>query len=127
MGLWLLIAFAVAISAVFGFRVLARRAFLKQRTPLPLEELHTELKENISFEVFREVWTAVGKAYGIDPKLIRPNDTFLELSKMDSWVLGKGEDNLAEWLDKKGLGRPVNPKTVLDVATWMQSVNGTRA
>ena len=36
------------------------------------------------------------KAYGIKTGLIRPNDTFAELSKIDSWTLWNGEDELAE-------------------------------
>jgi hypothetical protein len=97
MGMWLAIALVVGAFLVFGFRAVAKRAFLKQRIPSSLQELHAPVKEQVPFEIFSEVWTVLGKAYGIDPRLIRPTDTFDELSKADSWVLGKGEDDLTEW------------------------------
>jgi hypothetical protein len=120
MGLWLAIALIIGAVVMLGFRALAKRSLLKQRTPSALEDLHAPVKDRVSFEVFREVWTTLGKAYGIDPRLIHPNDTFAELSKADSWVLGKGEDDLTEWLDRKALGRPAQLQTVLDLATWLQ-------
>jgi hypothetical protein len=121
MGLWFAIALVGGTALILGLRVLAKRSLLKKRTPSPLEELHAPVKDRVSFEVFSEVWTALGKAYGIDPRLIHPSDTFVELSKADSWVLGKGEDELTEWVDKRGLGRPPQQlQTVLDLAAWVQ-------
>jgi hypothetical protein len=120
MGLWLLIAVVVGIAAVLLFRRLTKRSFLAGRVPEPLEVAYASVKDQVSFEVFREVLEAIGKAYGMDPRLIRPTDTFSELGKADSWVLGKGEDDLTAWVDRKGLGRPTRLQTVLDLATWLQ-------
>jgi hypothetical protein len=91
MGLWLFIGLVAAIGAVFAFRGLARRSVFRGRAATPIPEVHASVKEQVSFEVFNEVWTVIGKAYGINPRLIRPTDTFAELSKADSWVLGKGK------------------------------------
>jgi hypothetical protein len=121
MGQWLAIVLIVGAAVMLGFRALAKRSFLKQRTPSTLEDLHAPVKDRVSFEIFSELWTTLGKSYGIDPRLVHPTDTFTELSKADSWVLGKGEDDLTEWLDKKGLGRLPRPQTVLDLATWVQT------
>lgn len=120
MGWWLAIALVVGIALILGFRALAKHSFLKKRTPSTLEVLHASVKDQVSFEVFSEVWAAIGKAYGVDPRLIRPADTFSELSKADSWILGKGEDDLTEWVDKKGFGRPAQLHTALDLAIWLQ-------
>jgi hypothetical protein len=120
MGLWLAIGLVVVVIVVLGFQALTKRSFLKQRMPASLEELHAPVKDQVSFEVFSEVWAAIGKAYRVDPRLILPTDTFSELSKADSWVLGKGEDDLTEWVDKKGVGRPGQLRTVLDLAIWLQ-------
>lgn len=121
MGWWFGLALVVGTSLVLGFRALTRRAFAKSRPSVSLEELHAPVKDRVSFEVFSEVWTVLGRAYGIDPRLIRPADTFTELNKADSWVLGKGEDALTEWIDQRGFGRPARqPQTVLDLATWVQ-------
>ncbi len=110
-----------AIVAVMVFRGLARRSVIRGRVAVPLTEVHASVKDQVSFEVFNEVWTEIGKAYGIDPRLIRPTDTFADLDKVDSWVLGKADDELARWLDERGLGRPPQLRTVLDLATWMRS------
>jgi hypothetical protein len=121
MGLWLLVGLMAAIVAVLVFRLISKRSVFRGRVAVPLAEVHASVKDQVSFEVFNEVWTEVGKAYGIDPRLIRPTDTFAELSKADSWVLGNGEDELAEWLDSRRLGRPPQLQTILDLATWMRS------
>lgn len=123
MGWWLAIAFVISIAVLLALRSLTKRSFLRRRTASPLEDLHASVKDQVSFEVFSEVWEAVGRAYSIDPRLIRPTDTFSELSKADSWVLGKGEDDLTAWVGKRGLGRPRQLSTVMDLATWVQRSN----
>ncbi len=87
MGLWLLIALAVAIAAILLFRGLARRSAL---------------------------------AYSIDPRLLRPTDTFNALNRMDSWTLGKGEEEIGKWIEHKGLGTPPELHTILALAQWVQ-------
>ena len=79
------------------------------------------MKDRVSFEAFSDVWNVIGKSYDLNPQIIRPTDTFHELSKADSWLLGKGEDDLSEWLDRKGIERPPSLHTVLDLATWVQA------
>jgi hypothetical protein len=120
MGLWLLVGLVAAIGAVLVFRALARRSVFRGRVAVTLTEVHASVKDQVSFEVFSEVWTEMGKAYGVDPRLIRPTDTFADLSKADSWALGKADDHLAKWLDSRGLGRPPQLRTVLDLATWVR-------
>jgi len=117
-GMWLLVGLSAAIVVVIASKGIARRSIFRGRVSVPLRELHTTINDQVSFEIFSEVWTEIGKAYRVDPGLIRPTDTFSELSKVDSWSLGKGEDELAEWLDRKRLRRPSELRTVLDLAMW---------
>lgn len=121
MGLWLGIGLAVAIAAVVIFKALAKRSVLQGRTPLALEDIYGSVKDQVSFEIFSEVWSVLGKAYSIDPQLLRPTDTFLALGKMDSWTLGKGEDDVGKWLKERGVGTPPQQQTVLEFARWVQS------
>src|SRR5882724_5061261 len=121
MGFWLLIGLAVGIAAILIFRGLTKRSAFSGRVPAPLEEVYAPVKDQVSFEVFSEVWSTLGKAYSIDPRLLRPTDTFNTLSKMDSWTLGKGEGDMAKWLEQRGLGTPPRVQTVLELATWVQS------
>ena len=125
MGLWLLLGLAGAIVVVLVFKAVARRSVFRGRVAMPLAEVHAPVKDQVSFEDFNEVWTEGGKAYGIDPRLLRPTDTFADLSKADSWVLGKGEEDLAKWMDERRLGRPPQLRTVLDLAAWMRNTGGS--
>lgn len=120
MGMWLAIGVVVAVGLVLGFRRLAKRSAFAGRTPVPLEDLYAPVREQVSFEVFRDVWTTLGKAYSIDPQLLRPADAFSTLNRMDSWTLGKGADDIGGWLQKRGLGNPPPLQTVLEFAAWVQ-------
>jgi hypothetical protein len=121
MGIWVAVVLVCAISAVLIFKVLARRSIFRGRTPLPLEDIHDSVKGDVSFGVFSEVWAALGKAYSVDPMLLRPTDTFQALGKVDSWTLGSGEDAIEDWLRKCGLGTPPQLHTLLEFAMWVQS------
>lgn len=89
--------------------------------PLP-----SEVRNRVSAEVFNEVWSKVGDAFSIDPRLVRPDDTLKSLNAIDSWNLGKGGDALSQWLENKQLGKPPALETVLDLALWIEASKGTR-
>ncbi|WP_426398204.1 hypothetical protein ACN9M1_05885 [Ralstonia sp. R-29] len=117
---------AVAIVAVLGFKALARKSFGKEREPLSLVEIYALVNNRVSAEVFNEVWSKVGDAFSIDPRLVRPDDTLKSLNAIDSWDLGKGGDTLSQWLENKQLGKPPALETVLDLALWIEASKGTR-
>lgn len=125
MGYWVLIAVAVGVALVLGFQRFAKRTFVAGRTPAPLEEIYSPVKDQVSFEVFTDVWNTLGRAYAVDPRLLRPDDAFLALQKMDSWTLGKGEDDLGKWLTRRGLGTPPQLQTLIEFARWAQSSTAT--
>ena len=121
MGLWLAIAVAVGIAAVVVARALARKRFAADRQPIPLDVLVNQVDASLSADVVSEVWTEIGAAYGIDPQLIRPDDTLKGLAAIDSWDLGKGGDKLNDWLRSKNLAGKPQITTVKDLALWVQS------
>ncbi|MEZ5531550.1 MAG: hypothetical protein R3E69_04135 [Steroidobacteraceae bacterium] len=127
MGIWVAVVLVSAISAVLFFKMVAKRSIVRGRTPLSLEDIHGTVKDDVSFGVFSEVWAILGKAYSVDPMLLRPTDTFQALGKVDSWALGSGEDAMEDWLRKSGLGAPPQLHTLLEFATWVQSSRASSA
>jgi len=121
MGIWLGVAVATALVVVLVSRALARRQFAVGRQAIPLDELAGQFDGELSADIIKEVWTAVGAAYDIDPKLLRPTDNLKQLAEIDSWDLGRGGDRLDDWLKEKQLeGKPQNT-TIKDLAIWVQS------
>lgn len=116
MEAWLALGLAVAVVAVASFKVLATRSVLRGRTPESLEQIYDPVKDQVSFETFSEVLSLLGRAYSINPGLLRPTDTFVELGRIDSWTLGKAEDDVGDWLKKKGVEAPPTLISVLDLA-----------
>lgn len=127
MRIWVAVVLICAISAVLIFKVLAKRSLLRGRALLPLEDIHGPVKDDVSFGVFSEVWTVLGKAYSVNPMLLRPTDTSLALSKVDSWTLGSGENAIEDWLRNCGLGAPPRLHTLLEFAKWVQSSRASGA
>ena len=127
MGPWLLVLFVLGVAVIWSFRTLTRKSFLKGREPKQLVEIHAKVQDQISAEVFNEVWSKVGEAFTIDPRLIEPGDTLKALSGIDSWDLGKGEDLLGQWIEQEHLGRPPTLRTVLDLAKWVQARRMSKA
>ncbi|GAB3254613.1 hypothetical protein [Chitinimonas naiadis] len=127
MEAWLLVLFLLCIAAIWLFRAHARKSFLKGREPRQLVEIHAKVQDQVSKEVFNEVWSKVGEAFTIDPRLIEPSDTLKALSSVDSWDLGKGEDALSQWIEQERFGKPPALATVLDLAKWVQTSRLSRA
>jgi hypothetical protein len=61
MGMWLLIGVVVSAVLVLAFWRLAKRSTFAGRKPVPLEDLYAAVREQISFEVFVEVWALLGR------------------------------------------------------------------
>lgn len=121
MGIWLIALLVVGTPVVLALKALARKSLVRDRTPQPLTDLHAEVRDQVSIEVFSEVWTKIGDTFSIDSRLIRPNDTLRTLFNIDSWDLGEGEEALGRWIEREGLGTPPKLATVLDLAKWVQT------
>lgn len=121
MGTYLVIALALAIAAVLAFKKLARRAFERGRAPMQLVDIYRTVQDQISVGVFNEVWSMLGEAFSIDPKLIRPEDKLKSFAALDSWDLGRGEDVIGRWLTQRNAGTPPTFDTVLDLAQWVET------
>ena len=121
MEIFFLVAIISGIVLVWAFRVMTRRAFMRNRQPEDLALIYKTIQGQVSAKVFDEVWSKIGDSYGIDPKLLRPDDSLKSLSDVDSWDLGSGGDQITEWLRGKGLQDPPPLVTLLDLAIWVES------
>jgi hypothetical protein len=110
-----------SLMAVLAFRAHAKRSSFGDRKRLPLEEIFELVRSEVSWTSFRSTWEQVGEAYGIDPRLLRPTDTFAQLAAIDSWRLDSGGDRVRRWLVDSGLRGREDFKTLLDVAIAIEA------
>lgn len=94
---------AVAAALYFSGRGLSRRRLMRGREPIAAEQILKDLPESISRDAASEVLQAVGKSFGIQPELLRLEDQMSALTAIDSWTLGKGQEELEDWLRSKGV------------------------
>jgi hypothetical protein len=118
----LFIALAIsgaALVAALGY--VSKRKLTSNREPMGLEAIHSHVSDRVSLEVFREVLYEIGRAYSVDPKLIRPEDSMDEFAKADSWQLDAGAEKLSQWLIENGVNGCPPDLTVLDLARCVES------
>lgn len=119
-----LLAVLIASLAIVLFRKREERAFLRGRTPVSIAELNIKLSREVGNTSLEDVLAAIGSGYSINPRLIRPEDQIKTFAKMDSWLLGRGEERLSEWLRVQGVSEQFNESaTVLDI---VQAVDRAR-
>src|SRR5436309_8259014 len=77
-----------------------RRRFVRGREPMDLEGLfERDVKAHgISYQTFRRVYEALGRSFSLDPRLIRPSDSFKDILAFDSWTLWMGQERMEKWL-----------------------------
>jgi hypothetical protein len=116
-----------AILLVASFRYASKRRIVSKRERKQMWKIHEAVSKEVSLEALTEVLQSVGRAYAIDPALVRPDDALEKFVAADTWTLGAGTEQLDEWLISKGLGHePVHAKTVLDLARLLENRTGGR-
>jgi hypothetical protein len=82
-------------------------------------------EHGISYETFCRVYEALGRSFSLDPRLIRPSDSFKGILAFDSWALWVGKERMEKWLtdnfELTEAGAPIG--TVTDLL-WL--VQGSR-
>lgn len=114
----------VAAVVIVAAQCLSKRSVIKNRSPIDLDELYqSEGASLTSHDVFRDVMQAVGKAFRIDPRLLRPSDPLKKLYDLDSWDIGEGAEQLSEWLEKEcGITCfEKEPKTIIELMVAVKS------
>lgn len=114
-GVFLVVAMLIIVVA----RLVSKRNIVKKRKLISLLETyqHEVVGFGVSYEIYEKVVNAIGMAYRIDPRLLRPSDSLKKLYSLDSWDLGEGTMRLNDWVAQNfGISRfEVEPKTIIDL------------
>lgn len=125
-GILFSVLVSFAIAAVVALRYASRRRVAKRHLPLELEVMHSLLAPPVSFKTFSEVLGALGSAYALDPRTIRPEDPLKVFLDLDSWNLGAGTEKLDSWMANAGVvSADVRPATVLDLLLLIENRRGS--
>lgn len=62
-----------------------------------------ELPEGVDRNEASEILQAIGKSFHLNPEMLRLDDQISALTAIDSWMLGKGQEDLERWLRAKGV------------------------
>ncbi len=79
---------------------LFKERWLRGRPPEDLVRIYERDLESaeIEYDVFRRVFEALGQFYRVDPRIIRPDDSFADLDTFDSFRLWQGKERMEQWL-----------------------------
>ncbi len=127
---WLAGAFivVVAIAVVMAARWMSKRSILSGREPINLAEMYQRDAARISgsYEVFEKILGMIGRAYRIDPRMLRPSDKLKSLYDIDSWDLGEGTETLNEQVAKSfGITHfEAEPKTIAELVAEIEKQTG---
>ena len=88
---------------------------------MTFDEIHRSVAGNVTLDTFTKVFHALGEAYSVDPRLIRPEDSLKKLLDADSWALDAGTEKLNRWLTSVGIEKVTDqPSTVLDLLVLVE-------
>lgn len=121
---FLLLAFIILIASALIWlgRYTSRQKFIKGRSPLSFEEIQSSMAPGISLNTLAPVFDVLGEAYGVDPRLIRPDDSFKSFFDLDSWTLDAGTEKINKWLTSQGIQKTNGQLvTVFDLLLLVES------
>lgn len=104
MKLFLFFILSVIICSLF--RIGIKWFFFNKRKSLELDQLYQIFNENKNLDekLFNLSILKISHFYKINYKKLRPNDQFSgNLGRVDSWILGGGQEDLEEYLQSVGL------------------------
>lgn len=115
-GMLFLLLIVLGVAGIAGLRHRARRMVLMRHAPMELEKIHEIGAPAVRFSTFKSVYAALGAAYAIDPRTIRPQDSLRLFLDLDTWSLGMGTEKLEQWMASIGIqDLKQRPVTVLDL------------
>ncbi len=113
----ILIGVVVAAGlAYLGGRYSSRHKLMHGRQAIAPHEIVKELPSSVDRGDAENVLRTVGRAFGVKPEILRLDDSFADLMAMDSWTLGKGQEELEQWLRGNGVvSLQRKPQTIRDL------------
>lgn len=125
----ILIGIIVAAGLVYlAGKYLSRQKLLHGRQAMATPEIVKELPSDVDHSEAENILRAVGKSFGVKPEILRLDDSFADLAAMDSWTLGKGQEELEQWLRGNGVvSLQSKPKTIRDLIVSVLPFDQKRA
>lgn len=121
-ALFFVILIAVSIWLIIIFRFISIKKLIGKRDHQSLDVIYEGIKNEVSFETFSEVFQSLGDSYSIDPRLLRIEDTLIQLQSLDSWSLGSGTEKMEKWLTDRGITKcDVKLTSVKDILLLVES------
>lgn|SRR5574337_184200 len=97
-------------------RYLSRQRLLRGRHAVALQDIVKELPSSVDRSEAENVLRAIGRSFGLEPETLRLDDPFSKLTALDSWTLGKGQEDLEQWLRANGvISLQSKPQTIRDL------------
>lgn len=114
-GILIGIGFAT-VFVYFGGRYLSRQRFLRGRRATAIPVIVKDLPVSIDRCEAENILRAIGRSFAVKPEILRLDDSFAALAAMDSWMLGKGQEDLEQWLRSNGVvNLQRKPQTIRDL------------
>ncbi len=83
---------------------------------MALQDIVKELPSSVDRGEAENVLRAIGRSFGLEPETLRLDDSFSKLTALDSWTLGKGQEELERWLRANGvISLQSKPQTIRDL------------
>ena len=87
---------------------------------MTLEDIVNELPAQFDKNQAAEVLQALGRSFGLQPELLRLDDSITTLNELDSWMLGSGQEKFSRWLATRGITTlESKPQTIRDLVLYV--------
>jgi hypothetical protein len=107
---------AAAAAAYFGGRYLSRQRLLHGRESMAVMRVLEGLPQDLDRQKAQDILQKLGTCYGVPAGALRLEDKMTLLAALDSWLLGKGQEEFEAWLQAEGVNAPLeNVATIQDL------------
>lgn len=103
--------FIVGIGMPFS-----KKQFMRWRAEIELDDIVRTAPSCANESLAKELLVVIGNGYRIAPRLLKVDDSFAELAKLDSWSLWHGQEQVEDWRRARSITVDANEiKTIGDL------------